>query len=258
MVFSRTRGMRDGHVAVVRQVQNSREILIDHANWTHGGAVSHAQSVIDVSPNNDWSMVRVEWQRTGSYGRLNPVNGFIYGDGDSHGAITSARYLTTRKAAADLEPCVEPVRLPHHGHVYRSTIAAKKHHGAQAHLVAAAFHPGAVHLGDARHHGVQIDHAVADAAAKKPQHMVKLRSLVYTTHAIAQHQGPRIVKVSVHTQSFNQHHGVAHVAAHAKAQPHHGHVTVAAHKPAHGKPHVALTAAHKAAKPHLQQVAKAD
>ena len=81
MVFAQTRAMRHGHVAVVRAIRGPREILIDQANWQTGnrrGEIDVAVSVIDVSPRNDWSDVRVLWQRTSSYGRVNPVRGFIY------------------------------------------------------------------------------------------------------------------------------------------------------------------------------------
>jgi hypothetical protein len=83
IVFARTRAMRYGHVAVVRALRGPREILIDQANWQTGkqrGKIEVAVSAIDVSLNNDWSDVRVEWQRTRSYGRVNPVLGFIYPD----------------------------------------------------------------------------------------------------------------------------------------------------------------------------------
>jgi surface antigen len=87
LVFDRTKKMRHGHVAIVRSVKTNREILIDHANWGHGkgekGKVTKAVSVIDVSPNNDWSQVRVRWGNSVDYGRVNPVRGFIYPDEDT-------------------------------------------------------------------------------------------------------------------------------------------------------------------------------
>jgi surface antigen len=71
MVFKPYGKMRSGHVAVVSRLVGSREILIDHANWVRG-RVSTAMSVTDVSPNNDWSVVKVSGTRD------NPVFGFIY------------------------------------------------------------------------------------------------------------------------------------------------------------------------------------
>lgn len=78
MVFSSTKRMRSGHVAVVRQVISNREIRIDHANWTNDGHMHLNASVVDVSPNNDWSQVRVWNTRGGSMGtRVYPIKGFV-------------------------------------------------------------------------------------------------------------------------------------------------------------------------------------
>lgn len=78
MVFSSTRKMRSGHVAVVRRVVSNREIRIDHANWTNDGQIHLNASVIDVSPNNDWSQVRVWNTRGNNMGtRVYPIKGFV-------------------------------------------------------------------------------------------------------------------------------------------------------------------------------------
>jgi surface antigen len=70
--------MRLGHVSVVSQVVSSREILVDHANWSSRGGISRAVSVVDVSENNDWTAVRVRLGSTGEYGAIYPTYGFIY------------------------------------------------------------------------------------------------------------------------------------------------------------------------------------
>jgi hypothetical protein len=59
MVFASRRNMRAGHVAVVKKVITSREVLVDHANWGRDGRIYLNAPVVDVSPNNDWSMVKV-------------------------------------------------------------------------------------------------------------------------------------------------------------------------------------------------------
>ena len=79
MVFSRSGRMHVGHVAVVREVLSSREILIDHANWHHG-RVDRGVSIHDLSLNNDWSSVEVEWTK-GVYGGPFPITGFVYAPG---------------------------------------------------------------------------------------------------------------------------------------------------------------------------------
>lgn len=70
---------RRGHVAVVRRVESSRVILVDHANWLNGGEISVNVPVLDVSPANDWSEVRV-WHIPGGHwgGRIYRADGFIH------------------------------------------------------------------------------------------------------------------------------------------------------------------------------------
>ncbi|WP_374656278.1 CHAP domain-containing protein [Dongia sp.] len=77
LVLARTSRLRSGHVAVVRQVISSREILVDHANWIPG-QVLNGQSVHDVSPANDWTMPRFYNFEAGVYGSVYPAYGFIY------------------------------------------------------------------------------------------------------------------------------------------------------------------------------------
>lgn len=76
MTFQETRKLPLGHVAVVSQVVSPRKILIDHANWQRN-KVSLGMAVVDVSPDNSWSAVRVESQPN-TFGRVYPVKGFIY------------------------------------------------------------------------------------------------------------------------------------------------------------------------------------
>jgi surface antigen len=67
-----------GHVAVVREVLSERSILIDHANWLNSGEVTLNVPVVDVSPNNDWSQVRVWHIPSQAWGvRVYGVQGFI-------------------------------------------------------------------------------------------------------------------------------------------------------------------------------------
>ena len=78
MVLAGYAGPERGHVAVVRTVISPREIRIDHANWLGHGAVYLDDPVADVSPDNDWSEVRVWNIRAGAWGvHVYPVQGFI-------------------------------------------------------------------------------------------------------------------------------------------------------------------------------------
>jgi surface antigen len=75
LVFKPYAGMHVGHVAVVSRVVGPREVLVDQANWVRG-RVTRAMSVIDASPSNDWTSVKVQY--AGTHGRENPTYGFIY------------------------------------------------------------------------------------------------------------------------------------------------------------------------------------
>lgn len=68
-----------GHVAVVTQIDSSRVVRVDHANWLNGGEISVGVPVMDVSPNNDWTEVRV-WHIPGGHwgGRIYRAEGFIH------------------------------------------------------------------------------------------------------------------------------------------------------------------------------------
>jgi surface antigen len=71
-------GPKSGHVAVVARVVSSREIRVDHANWMNDGKLYLNTPVIDVSPDNDWTQVRVWNTRDGHLGTTTySVRGFI-------------------------------------------------------------------------------------------------------------------------------------------------------------------------------------
>jgi len=76
------RGYNDpgrGHVAVVTEVVSSRVILVDHANWLNHGEISTNVPVADVSPNNDWSEVRVWYIPNRQWGaRTYRAHGFVH------------------------------------------------------------------------------------------------------------------------------------------------------------------------------------
>lgn len=97
--------MRLGHVAVVTEVVDSRNIAIEHANWAGPGAnkggITRDIPVEDVSPDNDWSEVRVGLGRGGEYGSVYRTYGFIY-DRPDNGEMLANRpdAGTTRTAQA--------------------------------------------------------------------------------------------------------------------------------------------------------------
>jgi len=77
LVFKPYGRMHVGHVAVVARVVGPREVLVDQANWVRG-RVTTAMSVVDASPLNDWTSVKVLEPHSGTHGRENPTYGFIY------------------------------------------------------------------------------------------------------------------------------------------------------------------------------------
>lgn len=79
LAFRPSPSMPAGHVAVVSKVLNDREVLLDHANWSYRGAVETGVLAVDVSPEGDWSDVRVWYGPSGKLGtRGNAAYGFIY------------------------------------------------------------------------------------------------------------------------------------------------------------------------------------
>ena len=78
MVLYGYAGPKRGHLATVTRVVSNREIRVDHANWLNDGNLYLNSPVIDVSPQNDWSLVRVYNNRDGHMGANNyKVRGFI-------------------------------------------------------------------------------------------------------------------------------------------------------------------------------------
>ena len=68
-----------GHVAVVTVIVSARIIRVDQANWLNQGEVSLGVPVMDVSPDNDWSQVRVWYIPTNDWGaRIYQADGFIH------------------------------------------------------------------------------------------------------------------------------------------------------------------------------------
>jgi surface antigen len=80
LVLRRSGRLPSGHVAVVSQVLSARQILVTQANWVHH-RVTEDQPVTDVSPGNDWSLVRVWWPPGRGMGVTDyPAYGFILPD----------------------------------------------------------------------------------------------------------------------------------------------------------------------------------
>lgn len=96
MAFQPYGNMTLGHVAAISRVIDSRTVLLRHANWSpidgRRGQVENDVRAVDVSPDNDWSQVRVWYAPIQNLGSTAwPVAGFIYPSRDTRPAFQLAR-----------------------------------------------------------------------------------------------------------------------------------------------------------------------
>ena len=114
--------MRLGHVAVVSQVLTDRVIQISHANWSmidgDRGHVERNVTVVDVSPNGDWSQVKV-WNDPSHdlCTTIYPTYGFIYQDAVTAAsakitAASDAAINMAQSAASQVAAAVRPGSAP--------------------------------------------------------------------------------------------------------------------------------------------------
>jgi len=94
LCFKPTGRMSLGHVAVVSQVLTDRVIQITHANWSRidgtRGQIEKDVTVVDVSPQGDWSTVKVWYDPARDLGSTTyPTYGFIYQDAQAKQVASS-------------------------------------------------------------------------------------------------------------------------------------------------------------------------
>lgn len=82
LVLSKGKKLKYGHVAVVKNVLSDREIEVAHANWGNNkktrSFIYESMRVRDISPKNDWSVLKFWNQYINSYGLPYKNHGFIY------------------------------------------------------------------------------------------------------------------------------------------------------------------------------------
>jgi hypothetical protein len=77
LVFAPHGSMTAGHLAVVTAVIDLRKIDVTQSNWLPY-RIEHDQPVIDVSPANDWTAVRVWYEPVQAMGKtVYPTYGFV-------------------------------------------------------------------------------------------------------------------------------------------------------------------------------------
>jgi surface antigen len=93
LVLSRTQRLKLGHVAVVVAVEGPRLIRVTHANFGSDPVsrriIYDSMPVSDVSPANDWSLVRFWNYQAQAWGILYPASGFVYAEREG-GTVTTA------------------------------------------------------------------------------------------------------------------------------------------------------------------------
>jgi surface antigen len=95
LVLSRTHRLKLGHVAVVVDVESPRQIRVTHANFGSDNISRHviydSMPAIDVSPENDWTLVRFWNYQANAWGTLYAAYGFIYPEKAGAGATAWAQ-----------------------------------------------------------------------------------------------------------------------------------------------------------------------
>lgn len=114
LCFKPTGRMRLGHVAVVSHVLTDRIIQITHANWSlidgTRGQVEQNVTVVDVSPEGDWSQVKVWYDPVRGLGTTTyPTYGFIYQD-DAAAKFAVAQDVAVQMAQNAANQVVAAVR----------------------------------------------------------------------------------------------------------------------------------------------------
>lgn len=133
MSFRPHGNMRLGHVAAVSRIVDSRTVLLKHANWSpingRRGQIEDNVRAVDVSPDNDWSEVRVWFAPIDALGTTHwPLNGFIYNEKpgkagrgqprslgsptDIIGDIIAGRYRQISRPSRPAAPRPDPRTMP--------------------------------------------------------------------------------------------------------------------------------------------------
>ncbi|HEX5318768.1 MAG TPA: CHAP domain-containing protein [Stellaceae bacterium] len=226
LVFQPHGRMWAGHVAVVRRILNDREILVDQANWMRGEVIE-GMAIYDVSPGNDWTMVRVVDAPTLSWGRLNPTFGFIYQRGD-RGVMTAAYHPPTQQPSYETADDEDEAPPAHHRAAPQRTAAAKPapEHSSR-HEIATA---------KSAHEKARTEVQTAKAAHEKPSHEIQTAK---AAHEKARHE----IQTAKAAHEKSRHEIQTAKAAHEKPHRH----LAAAEKPNHPTRHVASAHGHRQA-----------
>ncbi|TWA86730.1 hypothetical protein FBZ83_102527 [Azospirillum brasilense] len=116
LVFKRSQRLGRGHVSLVSHIIDRRTIEVDHS-WLDGRGLRRNMRVVDVSPRNDWTAVRVWHEPSDQLGlRVYTTYGFILPDGeeaeirqaDSRGAGIGSTFAVAPQGRAAPKPAAGP------------------------------------------------------------------------------------------------------------------------------------------------------
>jgi surface antigen len=115
LVFRPQGAMKLGHVSVVSDVLTDRVIQVTHANWSRiggtRGQIEKNVTVVDVSPQGDWSQVRVWYDSLKDLGTSTySTYGFVYSTPiqQAPGAARNAAMTVAQSAAGQLAQAIRP------------------------------------------------------------------------------------------------------------------------------------------------------
>lgn len=193
LVFKKTGRLGRGHVSLVSAVVDRRTIEVDHT-WDRSAKIQRGMTVVDVSPNNDWSEVRV-WngpaETLGS--SVYPTYGFVLperernpstslhstyasaGDDDSSEAeIAPTRRLTHLSAKPGKRHSPTLVAARSRGHDSKPTKLAQAKKGtrfeARTHVAAAKPTKGGSKIAAGKSTHKQVAHVPMKPTHKRADH----------------------------------------------------------------------------------------
>ncbi len=115
LVFRPQGAMRLGHVSVVSQVLTERVIQVTHANWSRiggtRGQIEKNVTVVDVSPQGDWSKVKVWYDSLKDLGTSSyATHGFVYSTPAQQAptAVRGAAMTVAQNAASQMTQAIRP------------------------------------------------------------------------------------------------------------------------------------------------------
>lgn len=177
LVFKKTGRLGRGHVSLVSAIVDRRTIEVDHT-WDRSSKIRHGMTVVDVSPNNDWSEVRVWNEPSDTLGNsVYPTYGFVLPETERHPSTALHSTYAEADVGDDAHEDVTPAHRASHrvaakpGKRPTPTLVAQRAGGhkkaGDAKLASAKsqtrFHARTTHVAAAKSHAKPVHKQVAHA-----------------------------------------------------------------------------------------------